>query len=237
MREQAFMRLFCFTYAGGNATFYDQIEKEAEGAFKVVKLEYAGHGNRHKESFYRDFPELAEDLYSLLKLELKEADEYALFGYSMGSISVVEVLKKIIKLREIRLPVHVFLAAHEPHTKRELKDYSSGELDELVKLRTVRFGAVPEKLIDNKSFWRVYLPVYRADYSMIGGYRFEDLELRTDISLTVFYSEADTPYSEMVKWKNYFTGSCQFFEYEGNHFFINDHLKNIVGIIKKELET
>ena len=99
-------------------------------------------------------------MYRLIKESLNSEEEYALIGYSMGSISLVEILNLIIDKNEIRLPKCVFLAAHEPVQKCELIGYDSTELDELVKERTIRFGAVPEKLIDNRSFWRVYLRLF-----------------------------------------------------------------------------
>ena len=44
----------------------------------------------------RDFEELAEDLSDFILSKLRNPLEYALFGYSMGSIACVEVLKKLI---------------------------------------------------------------------------------------------------------------------------------------------
>lgn len=214
-------QIFCFTYAGGNAAFFDEIGKDLP-EFELVKLEYSGHGTRHKEPLYSNFNELADDLYDVLKNEYN-GSEYALFGYSMGTISLVEVLKRIITDREIPLPSNVFLAAHEPKTKAELSDFTPDELDEWVKERTIRFGGIPEKLVKNKSFWRIYLPLYRADYSIIGKYRFEDLNLVSDVPATVFYSETDTKYEDMKLWSNVFTGVIEFHRYEGTHFFIQKH--------------
>lgn len=230
------MKLFCFTYAGGTASFYEQIEEFMPAGFEVVKLEYAGHGTRRKEPFYNDFTELAEDMCSCVSSNLDKGDEYALMGYSMGSISAVEVLRLVIKRGKLPLPKHVFLAAHEPQTKAELVKYGTGELDELVKERTISFGAVPESLIHNDSFWRMYLPIYRADYSIIGKYRFENLDFSTRIPLTVFYSETDTPYVDMKKWNRFFVGSTEFVEYNGTHFFIQEHRKEMTDIIIDRLQ-
>ena len=214
-------QIFCFTYAGGNATFFDEIDKDLS-EFELVKMEYSGHGTRHKEPLYASFDELADDMYAMLKSKYN-GSEYALFGYSMGTISLVEVLKRIITDKKLPLPGHVFLAAHEPMTKAEFSGYSQEELDEWVKNRTIRFGTVPQKLINNKSFWRMYLPLYRADYSIIGKYRFKDLDYTSDIPATVFYSETDTRYEDMKLWSNIFTGDIQFYQYEGTHFFIQKH--------------
>ena len=208
------MRLFCFSH--GAASFFDPLKPYLETPVELTGMEYAGHGMRMKENLYRDFGELADDLYPRIREMLGGGREpYALMGYSMGSISAVEVLKRILSERELPPPVHVFLAAHEPHTKGELAGFSSGESDELVRERTVRFGGVPETLINNRSFWRLYLPVYRADYSMIGRYDFDRLGLRTGIPATVFYSEEDTPFKEMEQWKKYFVGKVEFIRFDG----------------------
>ena len=225
-------QLFCFTYAGGTAGFFDEIAGDMPRV-ETVNLEYSGHGTRHRESFYNSFNELADDMFSCLK-EAYGGGEYALLGYSMGSISAVEILRRIIE-SEMKLPSCVFLAAHEPHTKSELLDYKDDVFDEWVKERTIRFGAVPERLLNNSVFWRTYLPLYRADYTIIGKYEFEKLRLKTDISTVVFYSETDTPLTDMELWRNYFVGSCEFLGFEGQHFFIREHHKEMAEIITKRL--
>lgn len=224
-------QLFCFTYAGGNRSFFDEIEGDLIGV-DVIKLEYAGHGDRHKEDYYHDFSALAEDMLHEVKCRL--CGDYALFGYSMGSITLVEVLRRIIG-QGLQQPKQVFLAAHEPHTKSELLGFNANELDEWVKERTIEFGAIPEKLRNNKVFWRTYLPLYRADYTIIGKYEFEKLDMRTNIPATIFYSETDTPKCEMNLWKNYFIGDCHFYRYEGNHFFIQKNHIEMAKVIMDRL--
>ena len=160
--------------------------------------------------------------------------DYALFGYSMGSISTVEILRRILA-SALPAPAHVFLCAHEPQTKSELLGFTTDELDEWVKERTVHFGDVPEKLLNNKVFWRTYLPIYRADYTMIGKYEFEKLDLKTSIPATVFYSKTDTPFEDMKQWGKYFIGPVDYREYSGNHFFIREHHKEIAQIIRTKL--
>lgn len=227
------MKLICFTYAGGNSSFYDQLKNELLPDIELISIEYSGHGKRHSSPFYSNFYELADDMLAQINENIDMNEPYAIMGYSMGSISAIEVLGKLID-KKMSLPVHVFLAAHEPQTKAFLADYGNEEMDEFVKERTIQFGAVPEKLINNKSFWRVYLPVYRADYSIIGKYKFEDLKIKSDIPATVFYSESDTPFSDMKNWGRYFE-KIDFIKYIGNHFFINEHFCEMAQEIKKRL--
>ena len=224
-------KLICFTYAGGNTGFFGEIEKDLTG-IDLIKPEYAGHASRHNESFYNDFDELADDLFNLIKDNLD--GKYALFGYSMGSITLAEVLRRIIR-EGANQPSYVCMAAHEPHTKSELLGYTSDELDEWVKNRTIKFGGVPERLLNNPVYWRTYLPLYRADYTIIGKYEFEKLDLETDIPATIFYSEKDTPFSDMKQWKRYFVGQVDFVEFDGTHFFIREHHKEMADVIRGRL--
>ena len=231
------MQLFCFTYAGGNASFFDMLDPELSSGVELVKLEYPGHGIRRHEPFCKSFKELAQDMYGQLIGHYRQGEPYALFGYSMGSITAVETLSLITKRQELSAPAHIFLAAHEPKTKYELDCFSDDENDERIKERTIQFGGIPERLLANKSFWRVYLPVYRADYQLISGYDFDHLDFVTDIPATVFYSEEDTPYSDIKQWKRYFIDRCDLFCFTGNHFFIREHTREVGEIIKHKLGT
>ena len=225
-------KIFCFTHAGGSAAFFDGIEKELL-ELVVVKIEYPGHGARHREPLCSSLEALADDAFYEMKRRYS-GGAYALFGYSMGSVVLAEVMRRIV-LEKLSLPSRVFLAAHEPHTKEELNGFSPGETDDWVKARTIQFGGLPDSLLENRVFWRMYLPLYRADYSLLFRYRFEELDLKTDVPATVFYSETDTPYSEMRLWTNYFTRECEFIRYEGLHFFIQQHHSEMAEIIRDRM--
>lgn len=224
--------LFCMTCAGGRTTLFDDIEVALSG-LRVVKLEYAGHGVRHREPLYDDFDALVGDMFSKVRDAL-DGHPYGLFGYSMGAVVALEVLRRIDAVH-LPLPCHIFIAAHEPCTKKELQGFTRDEMDEWVKRRTISFGAIPDRLIDNRSFWRVYLPLYRTDYTLISQYRFEDVTFETDVPATVFYSETDTPFEEMRLWKRYFKRSCAFYCFKGEHFFIQEHYSEMAAIIAEEM--
>ncbi len=228
------IQLFCFSHAGGSGTFYAPLEKALGPQIEVVKLEYSGHGTRHKEPLYQSFEQAAKDLCEIMKANYSGGD-YGLFGYSMGSICATECLKKLQDDSGFPCPKHIFLAAHEPHTMIPMGNYPSEEQEEYLRSRTIQFGGIPEKLLHNDSFWRMYLPIYRADYSMIAKYDFDHLEFKTVIPTTCFYSETDTPLQEMKKWSRYYVGQCEFMEYDGSHFFIKEHLPEIANVIMDRL--
>ena len=231
--------LFCFPLAGGTIEFYNDIEKVCGENVKFIKLEYSGHGSRMKEPLYSTFDEMTDDLYPQILSNLKKYPnaDYSLMGYSMGSIAAFNVLQKIEKENEDRKPWRVFLSAHQPQPINSLRNLPKSEVDEWVKLRTVEFGGVDQKLINNNIFWRVYLPIFKSDYLMIANYDFDNIEFFTKVPATIFYSEIDTPYNEMCEWKKYFIGECDFVRYEGSHFFIENYYKDMANVICKTYQT
>lgn len=90
------MKLICLTFAGGSASFYNELKSALYPDIELIAFEYAGHGSRYKEPFYKDFDDLARDMLSLLKKSVGTCEDYALMGYSMGSIGVAELLKLIL---------------------------------------------------------------------------------------------------------------------------------------------
>lgn len=226
--------LYCFTHAGGAATFFNVLDKHLVENIELQKLEYSGHGLRRKEPFYQNFTELANDMFEMICNRENRERPYALMGYSMGCISLVETLKLICQ-KQLLLPSHVFLAAHEPKTKLELLNYSEDEKDEIIRHRTLAFGGIPGQIQNNDIFWRMYMPIYRADYKLISEYDFEDMGCYRNIPTTIFYSEEDTPLKNMLDWQSVFPDKNEFLRYTGSHFFIQQYYKEIATVVNERL--
>ena len=226
------MVLFFFPHAGGSAKSYSSFKRFLPKELTVVPMELSGRFTRSSEPLLDTVPDCVSDLIE--KHSEYITGEYALFGYSMGCITLVEVLKRLADLKGYPLPCHVFIAAHEPLSRTEYPD--NAELtDSWVRERTIQFGTVPDKVLNNKSFWRMYLPLYRADYSMIGRYRFEEFNKNFHIPATIFYSETDTPKEGMYLWKDIFVADCDFKQFEGAHFFIRQHHEQMAETIRSAM--
>lgn len=231
--------VICFPFAGGTSRFFDILEEDLPNHIELVKLEYSGHGDRIRAPLYKSFDELAADLYPQIcdLLSRRVWCKFALLGYSMGCISAFAVLQKMIKEESPHLPVHVFFAAHPPKQLLEIQSMQGDILIDWVKKRTISYGAVPNELIHNRAFWSLYLPIYIADYKMISVYDLEHIRFTCDIPMTVFYVEEDTPLEDMKQWMKYFTGAVRFVKYEGTHFFIQQHHRDMMRIICSHLNN
>ncbi len=231
------MKLFCFSFAGGTADFYNGLKKNLNGHLEVIAPDYPGHGRRYDETLLSSVPDMARDMLETITKQIEKNEPYALMGYSMGSIVVYELLRMLEEKKSIDKPLMVFLAAHEPKGRRTFMELSGLEGDERIRSAVRLFGGVPEKLLCNKTFWRVYLPVYRADFAAIWEYDFAAMKYKADVPATVFYSPEDTPDEDIRQWDEFFTEASVYHSFSGNHFFLRDHEKEIAELIKEALSN
>ena len=159
---------------------------------------------------------------------------YALMGYSMGSIVVYEVLRRLTAEQK-RLPEHVFLAAHEPLLRPEFAALAKEERTERIRRAVSMFGGVPDKLMNNDTFWRIYMPVYEADFGMIWSYDFAQMQYTASVPATFFYASQDIADESMRLWDRFFTGTNSYHSFSGNHFFLREHEEQIAALIAEQL--
>lgn len=223
--------LFCFTYAGGNVDFYDQLEAACPEV-EFIKLEYSGHGKRNRERLYSSFNQLTDDLYPCIRAVMNDSSEkeYGLMGYSMGSIAAFDMLKRISS-SNLQRPSCIFISSHEP-VPMKIPEH---ETDEWIKRRTLEFGGIDQRLVNNEVFWRMYLPIYRSDYEIISKYKFDN-NFHTDIPVSLLYSETDINTSDMLLWKKYFKGEVDVHNFTGGHFFLNKHVEEVAQIVRNGLK-
>ena len=228
------MQIFCFTHAGGAASFYDNLELSCDNNFDFIKFEYPGHGSKIKEELCYNIDEVVEKFYSEFK-EKNNGEPYALFGYSMGSLIALYALQYIYLNKERQLPNHIFICAHCPHIIVKINEINKDHVDDYVKNRTIEFNAIPKELLNNRIFWRMYLPIYKADYTMINTFDIENFKFKTNVPATVFFGKNDLASKNIFDWNKFFEKKVEYIEYDSGHFFIKDHCKDMAMKIKEKL--
>lgn len=228
------MQVFCLTYAGGTASFYDTIEKACDKNIEFIKFEYPGHGIKNKEKLCYSIDEVVEKFYLELK-EKNNGEPYAILGYSMGSLIAIYALQYIYLKNEKQLPNHIFICAHCPHIIVKLNEINENNIDDYVKKRTVEFDAIPNKLLNNNIFWRMYLPIYKADYTMINTFDIESFKFKTSVPATVFYGKNDIASQNISDWNKFFDKEIEYIGYNSGHFFIKEYYKDMAMVIQERL--
>lgn len=222
-------QLFCITYAGGTAKFFDVLEKELADCYEVHALEYSGHGSRRNEPFYDNCESMFMDIAEQIRLLRKDVP-YEIFGYSMGSLVAYEVAAHYMGADQ---PGKIFVAAHEPPNIDSKGKYFAALNEEEFLEKMIEFGGIDERLVGNKRFLKIFFGPLRADYQYIMEYQCREQIDRINCDIVVFYSEKDTRRVDMLKWDQFTCADIILYELEGNHFFLKNQEKIIAHYMKQ----
>ena len=226
-------QLFIFPYAGGSIASFRRLTDLIDESVDVVTVEYAGRGTRAKEPFAESFPDLAEDAAAYCLARRKEEMPFSVMGYSMGSIAAFETLAKRKLPGRLK---HFFIAAETAPDDRSLELRKVKDpTDERILERARILGGLDEMMLRDKRFERIYVRPMMSDYRLFFGYRFSGCPAPIPADATVFYCEKDTPLAHVRKWAGLIGGGLEFHELGENHFFINQHYKEMAGVINEVL--
>lgn len=222
-------QLFCLPYAGGSASFYNELSNKIRDVFDVMPVELPGHGSRISEPLFQDMEQIIKDVLNHI-LEMIDPP-YALLGYSMGTNICYEVAHLLIQ--KGFSPEEMFLFANTPphDTDESIYDELWTEKEFIDVL--IGYGGLTKELLNNVEFKELFLPIIRSDFIAEKKYRMSKFTNKIPCGAYVFYCDEDNPNGEMQTWSQYFERETVFYKMEGNHFFIKDNLHEIAGIIKR----
>ena len=230
-------KLLCIPYAGGSAgMIYTVWKKKLDSHIELIPVEYPGHGKRMREPLNKSVEELVDDLFhTIIEPEIKECADYMIYGHSMGTFVVYELLK-LIEERNYSLPHTVFLSGryspHIPYEKERVHLLSDKQLID----RLIELGGTPANIYDYPELIDAQIPIIRNDYVLIDQYNFTMPISRFNSNLIFIYSDND-PYLEdrekVDEWRHYTDKIFSIVETEGNHFFINQKADFICNLINK----
>lgn len=228
------MILFCIPYAGGSEVVYFKWKKFLHPSIQLVSLELKGRGKRFREIFYGSLAEAVDDLFESIKNKIV-ADNYAIFGHSMGSLIAYELYYKIRELN-LRTPTEIFFSGSKPPSIMRTREtiYTLPDYDLLQKV--MEFGGTPEELVNNKGLLQIFLPILRNDFRILETYHYQERQKKIECDVTILNGKQDfTNKDEISAWKNHGCKGFRVYNFEGNHFFINNNVENITKIINGSL--
>ena len=228
------IKLFCVPYAGGTAEVFTGLKEYLNDDIELVCIEYSGHGKRAKEPFYKTFDEMVKDTAGAINSQLEEGENFARFGYSMGSVVCFECMINGLLKGE---PSYFLIASHEaPGEHWESMDYAV--LDDMAFFKKiVEFGgfkAEDERRMENRFFRKLIFDPIKADYDLIAQYELKSLK-KLDVPVTMMYSPDDVKKEAAALWQNRFEKKIEFIEIGENHFFINTEQMRVAKIINERI--
>ncbi len=220
--KSARLRLFCFPYAGGGTVEYRSWGPSFPGSIDVCPVVLPGRESRLSEKPFDDMtaliPALADALWPLMR-----RTPYAFAGHSMGAWIAYELARELRRRRRDP-PEHLFLSARRPpdvpSPRAPLYHLSEAEFVEAIQ---DRYSAIPEQILNNPTFLRMFLPGLRADFTLLETWK-AAIEPPIDVPISAFVGSSDTVVTRamMCDWRRHTTGEFQLRQMPGGHFFLRD---------------
>ncbi|HBU80500.1 MAG TPA: thioesterase [Paenibacillus sp.] len=226
------MRIYSFPHAGGSATVYLKWKKYFPPLLELRPVELKGRGSLLGSRCFTNMDDMVADIYERIRTELRD-EQFVLLGHSMGSLIAWE-LANYIKAKEGVSPYHLFLSGMKPphlRVREEIQTHRLGR--QAFKNSVARLGGMPIEMIKEDSLFELFEPILRADFQICDTYLFEGPIQKLNCGITVFGGlEDEISREELEEWRLY-GDYFQLHMYDGGHFFIDQHIKEITHIVNQ----
>lgn len=229
------IRLFCFSYAGGNASTYRDWHTRLPKDVEVCSVQLPGRGNRFKEKAFTDLDTLLNSL--IPEIEPFTSTPYAFFGHSMGAQVAFELARK---LRDKGCPQPKCLIVsgrRAPQRQKKAKPiYSLPETEFREEIR--RLNGTPEEALNNPELMDLVSPILRADFQLIETWIYQPSD-PIDVPVMALGGVKDNQVSmdDLEDWSKVTKGPFCLELFSGDHFFINQVTDSLLTTVNHAIES
>lgn len=222
--------LFCFPYAGGNASLYDQWQSHFSGELKLHAIEYPGRGSKSREKLIPILSSLLEELEKEIVSILPQKAPFAFFGHSLGAVIAFE-LSLLFKEKYHLQPIALFLSGSPPPNVITSFASMANMSDEEFVGAIQELNGIPEALLGTEEFRSFFLPILRNDFLLLEGYERSLQKLSCPLILFGGKDDAKAPLEQLKQWDAWTQNQMILHEIEGDHFFIHQP-RNVIEEIR-----
>ena len=232
MRDKR-IQLFLLPFAGGNSSSFHHLMEFLDEGIEVICVEYAGRLSRRKEGYIGEYEAFLKDAADYINARRREELPFSILGYSLGSVLAFDlIVNRMLKGK----PGHCFLCARgDLKNAGASQGYQELPEEEFVQ-KMIALGGFDERILENKRFLDIYMKPVRMDYQIWSQYRYVEQGHKIPCDTTVMYSPEDPLSSDARAWESLVMGKIDFYEFGGNHFFINHHYKEMAEITNHHLK-
>lgn len=140
------LKLFCFPYAGGSASFYNEW-KSNSGDIEIIPIEYPGHGSKFTEPLCRSMDSLTDTLLRemIANYGVNSLKRFSFFGHSMGAIVAYEIAVKLLERYGTKVSYLFLSSKSSPEHKMDKIKGSKTLIDQLKEI-----GGINEEILKNR---------------------------------------------------------------------------------------
>lgn len=224
-------KLFIFPHAGGSAQYYVPFSKTFSTDIKRVAVQYPGQRGKQDFASFTDLPALADEVCKMVSPDRDHGGPISFFGHSMGALLAFEVARRFETAGRPIAALFVSACAAPGHVGFEdIPDTDDG----LLAAVSTMTGADPE-FMKNPEFAASILPTLRG-LKAIANYRCPP-GLTLSCPIHAYYGDDDeiATAEKVGPWAERTTGGFTIRELTGHHFYLNDHLGEVVPDVEEKI--
>lgn len=222
--------LFTLPFAGGNKFSFREYDAYLKDDFEIYALELPGRGERFSEDLLIDIYDAVEDLFK--QIEDKLNGDYVIYGHSLGGL-LAYLLTLYIEEKNLNKPLKLVISGRaNPAMKPKTIKHTLSHDAFIHNLKDL--GGMPSNFFEHPELFDLFEPILRADYQVAECFHFSE-KRKVDTKVSVLYGK-DESFSlvEALDWKTFTHHTpLDFQQFEGDHFFIFNHIKAVCEIIKE----
>jgi surfactin synthase thioesterase subunit len=229
------LRLFCFPYGGGGASFFREWYKHLPEQIEICAIQIPGRENRINEAPFRRLSVLVDELAEALRPVIDLP--FAFFGHSMGALISFELIRRLRQCNlplPLRLFVSGFGAPQLPDTGPPIHQLPKNEFVMAIK----HFNGTPEEVWQDEEFVEILLPLLRADFEICETYDYQP-EPPLPIPIVVYggWQDPKIKREQLEAWAEQTQNTCAVNMFPGDHFFLHSHRERFLVALAQELEV
>ncbi|MBF0202442.1 MAG: thioesterase [Desulfamplus sp.] len=228
------INLICIPFAGGTSFAFRDLKKSLVGNINPICIDFPGHGRRIREPLVKDIHDLVSGIFH--EIESWESGSWAIWGHSMGGTVAYLLTHRLINSQK-PIPLHLFISgAPAPSVPRKEKNvYKLPGPAFMDKVKT--YGGVADEVLAEKDLMDIFLPILRADFQALETYKYIKPLTRLPVPITAMLGTHEHVKEEdALPWGMETSEPLAIQHFEGNHFFIFEHMHSIGEMISGKLQ-
>jgi surfactin synthase thioesterase subunit len=223
--------LYIFPHAGGSAQYYVPFANAFSSGIKRIAVQYPGQRGTHDLASFTSISDLADGVCQKISPPDISEGQIAFFGHSMGGLLAFEVARRFEAAGH---PIAVLFVSACAAPGRIGYDYIPESDRGLLDAVSEMTGANPE-FLENEEFAAKILPTLRG-LRAIANY---DCPPEAAVSCPIFAflgdDDAVATHEKVMPWSERTTSQFTARVFHGHHFYLNDHLPELVGDIEDRI--
>lgn len=231
---QARVRLFCFPYGGGGASFFHTWTDGLPPEVELCPVQLPGRENRLRERPFNQLLPLVETLSQILEPHLDTP--FVFFGHSIGALIGFELTRQLRREKKTG-PIQLFVSGRRAPQLPNL-DPPKHNLPESEFIEELRhYNGTPELVLQEPELMEIFLPLLRADFSILETYVYKN-EDSLSCPITAFggLQDSKTSYKDLTAWHEQTCREFRLKMFPGDHFYLKGARAQLLYEINKDLE-